>query len=60
MKTGPIQIELSVSYRHRWLGLSFAWLASLPTALGARYSDRTENAIARTTYALMGARVLAR
>lgn len=57
MKTGPVQIQLSVSYRHRWLGLAFAWLASLPSAVGARYSDRTQNRIARTAYALMGARV---
>lgn len=49
-----INATVSLTYRHRWLGRSFMWLAAVPVWFGMAYSDAAMNRIVDISYRLMG------
>lgn len=52
--------RLSLTFRHRWLGLAFAALVAIPADLmGMNFSDKASDRLARVTLWLMGPKITA-
>lgn len=54
-----VNLTLSLSFRHRWLGVAFTYAACLPNLVGFVWSDQAEERIAHIVYRLMGPKITA-
>lgn len=52
-------LTLSLSFRHRWLGVAFVYAACLPNLVGFVWGDPAEVRIAHIAYRLMGPKITA-